>query len=237
MSAAAVLAGWALAALAGGLLLAARRRDAARRERVARACHELRGPLHAAGLALHGAHGPGAAARIDAAQEELRRAVLALGDLDGAPTGRTPRERRCRVDIGALVARHAAAWRAVAGDHGAALRILLPDRPAVVLGDPLRLAQAAANLVANAAEHGGGSVELRVRGAEAGRVQVEVADDGPGLAALPRAPRTGRGRRGRGLAIAGEVAARHGGRLSAAPAPGGARLVLDLPGAAPAERS
>lgn len=235
MSTAVMLGGWVVAAVAAALLGSTRRRDAAGRERVARACHELRGPLQAAGLALHGAHGPGTAERIRAAEAELRRAALALRDLDAAPAGRAAVDRRCRVDVGALVARHAAAWRALAEGHGAGLRILLPERPAVVLGDPVRLAQAAANLVANAAEHAGGAVELRVHAAGAGRVRLEVADDGPGLAALPRAPRDGRGRRGRGLAIAGDVAARHGGRLAAAPAATGARLLLDLP-VAPGER-
>ncbi len=43
------------------------------------------------------------------------------------------------------------------------------------------------------------------------------------------APVTGAGRRGRGLAIAAAVATLHGGRLSAAPAERGARLVLELP--------
>ncbi|HEX6390127.1 MAG TPA: hypothetical protein VFZ89_11780, partial [Solirubrobacteraceae bacterium] len=84
MSAALALTGWALATCAALLLLGARRRDAARRERIARACHELRGPLHAAGLALHGA---GGSRRVAAAREELRRAALALADLDAAPLG------------------------------------------------------------------------------------------------------------------------------------------------------
>lgn len=227
MSAAAAVAGWAAAAL---LLLAARRREADRAERIARACHELRGALHAAGMALHGAPG---GERVRAARAELDRAALALADLASAPAGRAAADGRAvRVDVGALVARHAAAWRAVAAGHGARLRILLPEGPAVVEGDPLRLAQAAANLVSNAAEHGGGAVELRVA-ARDGRVLVDVRDDGPGLprpvAAITRRARSGRGARGRGLAIAGEVAARHGGRVAAVPDPAGGRVVLELP--------
>ena len=62
-----------------------------------------------------------------------------------------------------------------------------------------------------------------------------MIDEGPGLPApvaeLVRLPRAGRGRRGRGLAIAAEIAARHGGRLAAAPAAGGGRVVLELPAA------
>jgi signal transduction histidine kinase len=83
---------------------------------------------------------------------------------------------------------------------------------------------------------------VRVRGrADGARVRIEVIDDGPGLsapvAALARRPRAGRGRRGRGLAIAAEIAARHGGRLAAAPAAGGGRVVLELPLAGQAARA
>jgi signal transduction histidine kinase len=109
----------------------------------------------------------------------------------------------------------------------------VPTRPSTaVLADPFRIAQAVANLVSNAAEHGGGVVRVRVRGTGE-RVWVEVADDGPGLpapvAALAVAARTRSGRRGHGLAIAAGIAEHLGGRLAAMPAGAGARLVLDLP--------
>jgi signal transduction histidine kinase len=109
-----------------------------------------------------------------------------------------------------------------------------PPPPTAVFADPLRLAQACANLVANAAEHGGGVVRVRVV-AQEGRVRLEVADDGPGLPApvgvLAAAARGRSGRRGHGLAIAVGIAERHGGRLAALPARAGARLVLELPAA------
>jgi signal transduction histidine kinase len=50
------------------------------------------------------------------------------------------------------------------------------------------------------------------------------------VAALARRGR--RGTRGHGLAIASEIAARHGGRIVAAPSPRGAAVVLELPLAA-----
>lgn len=214
--------GWVLAAASLVLLLSANRRAGGERERVLRACHEVRGALHAAGMALHAAP---PSPRVQAAEQELRRAAVALADLDGRAAADS-----AIVDAGALVARHAEAWRAVASAQGARLRVVLPATPVLVHGDALRLAQALANLVANAAEHGGTEIELRVAHDGNERVVLEVCDDGPGLAApvaaLARRPR---GARGRGLAIAAEIAARHGGRLAAAPAARGARLRIELP--------
>ena len=104
----------------------------------------------------------------------------------------------------------------------------------MVFADPLRIAQACANLVGNAAEHGGGVVRVRVQ-ATSDRVRIEVSDDGPGLpmsvSALTATARTRRGRRGHGLAIAAAIAEHHGGRLHAGPSDRGARLMLDIPAA------
>jgi signal transduction histidine kinase len=101
-----------------------------------------------------------------------------------------------------------------------------------VRGDRVRLSQAVGNLLANALEHGAGTVEVRSR-AVGDRVRIEVSDEGAGLPApvaeLAARPRAGRGRRGRGLAIASEIVARHGGRLLAAPSPRGARVAIELP--------
>jgi signal transduction histidine kinase len=221
---AAALAGW-LAALA--LFVTDRRRA----ELVARAVHEIAGPLNAAGLALHVARREGPAARLAAIDVELRRAGRALEDLDAARAGRRARDRARAVDVGALLAQQALAWQGFARSRGASLRVAA-ESGLVVRGDAIRLAQALGNLIANAIEHGGQRIELRASAAGE-RVRVEVRDDGPGLPApvpsLIRRARGGRGRRGRGLAITADVAARHGGRLASAPAPAGARLVLDLP--------
>jgi signal transduction histidine kinase len=107
---------------------------------------------------------------------------------------------------------------------------------ATVWGDRLRLAQAIGNLLANAIEHGRGPVEVEVT-VHGGVVRVAVTDDGPGLPApvaeLRGRPRWGRGARGRGLAIAADVAEAHGGVLVSAPSQRGARLVLELPVALP----
>ena len=268
--------GWCAAVLLGGLHLRARRRLVL----VARASHELRGPLCAARLGLGTLAGePGRVAAIDL---ELARAGRALDDLAAAPSGVRPRAHREPVDLAALARGHATAWTTLAAAHGAGFELdagpapgdIVPERVAGaplapparsrrlcavpagdlpstwradgppapellrattrVVADPLRIAQVVANLVSNAAEHGGGVVRVRVGGAGE-RVRIEVSDDGPGLpapvGALAAAARTRTGRRGHGLAIAVAIAEHHGGRVSSLPARAGARLVLELPAA------
>jgi signal transduction histidine kinase len=192
----------------------------------ARASHDIRGPLCTAQLALEGLE---PCARVEAIDLELRRAALAVDDLTAARRARGPRSRET-VQLDRLLAVAAPAWEALARHRGVALT--LGGGHARVAGDPLRLAQACANLVANAIEHGGGRVDVRVVAA-GGRAGVHVLDGGSGLPApLPRLVAAARGRRtarGHGLAIAAGIAARHGGRLLEVPAPAGAHLVLDLP--------
>jgi signal transduction histidine kinase len=242
--------------LTAGLL---RARDRRRLALAARARHEVRGPLCTARLALDGLE---RSARVEAIDLELRRAALALEDLGGGP--HRPGGRAEPVDVGRLLREAQPAWTAVAAAHGATLTIEPPRGDVHVMADPLRLLQACANLVANAAEHGGrttaatagtasdaggdvrvspapgtgGDITVSAAAAPGGRVRIEVADGGPGLPApLPVLLTAARGRRsprGHGIAIAAGIAARHGGRLSAAPAAQGARLVLELPAARPA---
>ena len=205
-----------------------------RRELVARACHELRGPLTAAHLALHCGmrRGDTPPARLAAIDHELGRAAVALDDLAAARRGRRGPDRSEPVDVGDLLAHQARTWRMVEGAFGCRVELAEPRSGAVVRGDRVRLAQAVSNLVANALEHGDGRVRLQAR-AQDDRVRIEVADEGPGLPVavgdLTRRARAGRGRRGRGLAIAADIADRHGGRLVAAPTAHGARVALELP--------
>jgi signal transduction histidine kinase len=220
-----------VAAALAALVTTARQRR--RSELVAHAVHELRGPLGAARLGLHliTRHDAADRDRAAAIDLELRRATLALADLDAARSGRRAGEQRRPVDVGELATRAVAAWAPVAEASGAELR-LGALVPAFVEGDPVRLAQATGNLLANAIEHGAAPVELRTT-TDGTRVRIEVLDAGPGLpapiTALTRRGRNLRGARGRGLAIAATVAHRHGGRLTSAPTAAGARLVLELP--------
>jgi signal transduction histidine kinase len=222
---AAVLLAWCATAAALLVVVGATRRRA---ELAARACHELAGPLQAAGLALHAARREAPSPRLAAVDLELRRAARALDDLDAARAGRRALDAPGVVDAGVLVAGQALVWQVAARERGRGLRVAA-GAGLLVTADPVRLAQAVGNLLANALEHGEGTVELRVSRA-GGRVRIAVGDEGRGLpadvAALVRRARAGRGSRGRGLAIAAGIAERHGGRLVAGD---GATLVLELP--------
>jgi signal transduction histidine kinase len=206
--------GWLAAAIAALIALWAWRMRSASMEAVVRACHELRGPITASRLGL--------------ALEDLQRA---RGRCARRPVVASLAQRR-RFDLGSLLADVVEASRAHANGCGVEIALSRPVELGSVLGDRLRIAQATRNLIANAVEHGGGSVEVSCRAVGA-RVRIEVVDGGPGLPApvaeLTRRARRGRGMRGRGLAIAAAIAADHGGRLASAPSDRGARLILELP--------
>jgi signal transduction histidine kinase len=228
-------AGWGAAA--AGVLSALRLRQAlaVRNEVVARACHEVRGPLAAArlGLSLGQRTGSLSASRLGALDQELERAARAIADLDRSQRG-SAKSERAAVDVHGLLSASVMAWEATAEAKGTSLGLRCAGGPVLVRGDRVRLAQAVGNLIANALEHGGGPVELRA-GSDGAMARVEVLDAGSGLdAPVSELIRGGRGGgRGRGLAIAAAIAAEHGGRLSSAPSEGGARLVLTLPLAVP----
>jgi signal transduction histidine kinase len=227
-------AGWFLAFVACVLALGLRRRLSARMELVARACHELRGSITAARLGLGLADS--SSARVRALELELGRAALAVEDLAGVCARRPVGRVLELLDAAQLLSDSVEAWRPVAARAGSSVTLSWSGAPACVIGDRYRLAQATGNLIGNAIEHGGGVVQVlgRLDGAS---VRLEVTDGGPGLRApvrsLTRKARAGKGRRGRGLAIASDIARDYGGRLAAAPSERGARLVLELP-AAPA---
>jgi signal transduction histidine kinase len=117
------------------------------------------------------------------------------------------------------------------------------DEQLLAPADAEALHQVVINLLDNAIKYGGrGPVTLRATLRD-GRARIEVDDTGPGIVASDRLrvwepfvrlrPDAAVPGSGIGLAVVRELVAAHGGacRVEAAPA-GGARLVIELPGAA-----
>ena len=181
--------------------------------------HELRSPVAAlAALA-------GAAAELPAGERPraLALAIAAARDIERILTDAEPGSlRREQVDLAALVGE-------LRSDE---VDVSVAGRP-LVEGDPTRLRQALANLVANGLRHGS-SVTIRV-GERDGVVVVDVADDGPGIdPAVDVFARgvSGAGSSGLGLWVARTIAEAHGGSLDLEPEPGpGARFRFSLPSA------
>lgn len=212
--------GWVLAAAAGGLAFRMR----LRLRRVARAEHELRGAAAALSLAAASvARRPGGGPLAEAVEGQLDRFRAGLADL--APAcghGLVDRSLFQPVPVERAVSGAAAAW-ALAAPEGRRLRVEAGPGPLAPLPRG-PAAQALGNLLANSFEHGRGDVRVRIAGG-AGRVRIEVADEGGGpRRILPPggfAVRPGPGR-GLGLWIAAAAAERMGGGLRAGP--GGSAL-------------
>ena len=206
---------------------------------VADVSHELRSPIASLRTQLEvGAAHPdlldvdGAVADTVRLQQ-LATDLLLLARLDA---GERPGEGR--VALGALVREELAQEQQ--GPHPVRAGELAEGE---VTGSRGQLARVLVNLLQNAQRHAASEVTVAVR--EEGRwVELEVADDGPGVPEAEReriferfvrlddARSRDEGGAGLGLAIARDVAARHGGTLTVASgAAGGARFVLRLPSA------
>ena len=185
--------------------------------------HELRRPLQALTLLDDGvpASSPPGAAR----RGLLELASAALVELDGAVNGgsapRPVREVSCRELVLASLER----WQSVASDDG--IRVYWDAGPALVEADPVGMAQAFDNLIANALEHGG--PPLVVTGATvAGRLRVTVANGAPGGANDFDFDRPS-GARGQGTAIVSRIASAHRGRFALCRTGSGCVAALELP--------
>jgi signal transduction histidine kinase len=189
-----------------------------------RALHELRRPLQALLLLEDGSGRVAAAPPIASRRGLLELATSALHDLDGALNGaaptRTQRRFSCRESLMACVER----WRPQAATHSGDVRVYWDAGPAMIDGDPARLAQALDNLFANALEHGGPPVV--VTGARvAGRIRITIANS----IRPDRTPHRGDPRRGHGTDVVAEVAGAHGGRFALCQTAGGCVAALELP--------
>ncbi len=171
------------------------------------------------------------ATRMSSLVEDL----LLLARLDaGRPLERT------QVDLSMLVI------NAVSDAHAASPRhrwdLDLPPEPVEVAGDPARLHQIVANLLANARTHTpeGSQVTTSVR-PHGGSVAIAVHDNGPGVPKALQANvferfargddarnRAG-GSTGLGLSIVAAVAKAHGGRVGLVSSPGDTTFTVTLP--------
>jgi len=244
--------GRALNRMLDRLETALREREASERRLrtfLADAAHELRTPL----VAMRGyaeLFRMGAAREQDDVEKAMRRIEeesMRMGSLlDDMLT-------LARLDEVADIAHADVDLAALARDAVDDARARAPDRPisaaadgpAIVRGDADRLRQVLGNLVGNALVHTppGTAVEVAVV-ADGSEARLEVRDHGPGLpdadpgALFERFWRAEGGRErgpggaGLGLAIVAAIAEAHGGRVTAANAPGGgASFVVALPAA------
>ncbi|MFF8714231.1 ATP-binding protein [Streptomyces sp. NPDC015184] len=209
---------------------------------VADASHELRSPIASLRTQLEvGAAHPELLDVPGAVADTVRLQALAADLLLLARLDAGERPGRSTLDLGALV-REEVSQRV--GDR-IPVTVSVPDSGDFeVTGSRGQLARVIGNLLDNAERHARDTVTVSVRAAERGDVLVEVTDDGAGVPAdereriferfvrLDDARTRDDGGAGLGLAIARDVAVRHGGGLTADGAPeGGARFTLRLPAA------
>lgn len=125
-------------------------------------------------------------------------------------------------------------WRAMARPQDRILRLEWHADDRHVLGRRDHYVQALSNLLGNALRHGAGEILVRAE-SDSDRLRVSVTDQGGGLPApLARlVRRRSRTRHGHGLPVSAWAVKRLGGTLRSAPAPLGARVVIELPLAQP----
>lgn len=234
--------------MAGALALAERQRQ----QLLADVAHELRTPLsimrgHMEAM-LDGVFDL-SADNLALVHEEsllLGRLVEDLRTLSLVESGQLPLNLR-PTDMTCVVQQAAAAFEPLAEAEGVQLIVSAPIAVPPVLADPDRLQQVLANLIANAlrhVRHGEGqrfTLHLRLAERDDG-VQVQVADNGPGLSPEAQArvfdrfwradnSRTrDQGGSGLGLAICRGIVEAHHGRIWVEETPGGgATFVFQLP--------
>jgi two-component system sensor histidine kinase BaeS len=230
----------AFAAMARNL----RREDQLRRDMVADIAHELRTPVTilqgGTEELLDGIADPTPGMLTSLHDETLRlgRLVDDLATLAAAQAAALTLNK-APADVGMIAASAAKALAPQFAEAG--LRLNLNTARAVVIADEARLTQVATNLLTNAVKYTppGGQVTVTTC-ADAEAARLTVTDTGPGIPAadLPHVFERfwrGTGTKARsgagiGLAVVAELAAAHGGSVSAASPPGsGAIFTVTLP--------
>ncbi|GLF94716.1 sensor histidine kinase [Streptomyces yaizuensis] len=205
---------------------------------VADASHELRSPIASLRTQLEvGAAHPELLDVPGAVEDTVRLQQLAADLLLLARLDAGERPGSARIDPGALVREE------VSQRTGDRVPVTVEGDAPEVVGSRSQLARVVGNLLDNAQRHARGAVTVTVR-AVGREVLVEVADDGEGVpedereriferfVRLDDARTRDEGGAGLGLAIARDVAVRHGGGLTVGAAPGGGAVFrLRLPAA------
>ncbi len=168
------IAGWALATA----LAVQGARLAWRLELVARAEHELRGPVSALLLAVEAlGRRPEQRRRAAALESHLDRLRLGLADLEAARSGRRAGARPAEVSVEGVARAVAEGWEPAARERGGEITFEWQAGPVIAHTDRARLSQAIGNVVANAVEHGG--ERIAVSGERHGTgVTIGVRDEG-----------------------------------------------------------
>jgi two-component system, OmpR family, phosphate regulon sensor histidine kinase PhoR len=239
-------------------LTSAKRLEAMRADFVANASHELRTPLASLLGFIETLQGPArddVRARerfLDIMKGQAQRMKRLIDDLLSLSRieMRAHLSPTQNLDLASIAAQMVETHSNLAKERGVSIRVTLPDRPVLVLGDRDELLRIAENLIENAVKYGesGGKVDVEVTRIEgpAPRIAFSVQDYGPGIAPehLPRlterfyrvdvAQSRDKGGTGLGLAIVKHIVNRHRGHFDIASEPGrGARFTVTFPEAGP----
>jgi signal transduction histidine kinase len=204
--------------------------------------HQLRTPLAALRLRLDLlALKAGEAADFAGALDEVARLSRMVDGLLAVARAENATPVSVTVQVDQVIGERIAAWAPVAAEQG--IRLTSPELPpACALIADGYLEQILDNLIANAVDAAGAGNRITVSAVTMQqRVQVVVADDGPGMSqaemdrAFRRFAASTAGGSGLGLAIVYRLASSSGGsaRLTATEG-GGLTVIVDLPRATPA---
>jgi signal transduction histidine kinase len=225
---------------------ASREIEAARRQLVAAASHDLRTPLASLRLLVESV-GDGVATgeTRDRYLAEIRTHVGVLSDLiddlfelsriEAGDISWTMRQ----VELGELIGDTVAAMRAPAAERGVRISAELPSDCVIAQANAEKVQRVLFNLIQNAIRHtpADGSVTVRARSL-GGAVEVEVGDEGEGISkadgehvfeAFYRGDASrGEDGAGLGLAISKAIVEAHGGRIWLEPGALGTRIRFTL---------